>query len=494
MFRALFLSIGFLLLQGTALRAQESSFDLQNSEFRGSASDGFSDGDDTNLSEDNLADTGVNDVANADSVVGLRRAVNSATAEDGSTGLTGAGRIQAVRPFADRLAGVGGLRSGDSVDDTVFDGETTFDAAEGIRLGTFTIIPEVTLTTGWSDNRAQSSTGTPGKVYRIAPNITATSGWARHQLDFALRGSYRGFPGDSEDNEPNLTASTGLRLDLTASTTMNADAAYTFSREESSSAENISGDSDQHQLTGNLSVTRNAGLAAVTLGTGIDRNIYASDGGSGSSSRDNSLYSASLRLDSNGGGVLSPFVEGSLLLRRFDVTCSDALCEKRDANGYQLRGGVGIAAGPKLTGEIGAGWRIEDIEDNRLEALSGLVVDGSLVWSASQLTTVTAGLGTSFEATDLDNVSGSIIYSGDLRVAHEFSDRFVGETGVGYNYRTYQGASIEETTLTGVVGLTYALTRNLAFRTAYTYRNFDSSIAGNDYQENSIEAGLRFRH
>lgn len=487
MFRALVLSIGFLLLQGAALRAQESSFDLQNSELRGSATDGFS--DDTNPDG-----TRADDVAVSNSVVGLRRAVNSATAEDGSTGLTGVGRIQAVRPFADRLAGVEGLRSGDSLDDTVFDGETTFDAAEGIRLGTFTIIPDVTFTAGWSDNRARSSTGTPGKVYRIAPNITATSGWTRHQLDFALRGSYRGFPGDSGDDEPNLTASTALRLDLTASTTVNADAAYTFSREDASSVENISGDSDQHQITGNLSVTRDAGLAAVTLGAGIDRNIYASGGGSGTSGRDNSLYSASLRLDSNGGGVLSPFVEGSLLLRRYDATCSDALCEKRDANGYQLRGGVGIAAGPKLTGEIGAGWRIEDIDDGRLGDLSGLIVDGSLVWSASQLTTITAGVGTSFEATDLDTVSGSIIYSGDVRVAHGFSDRLVGETGVGYNYRTYQGASIEETTLTGVVGLTYALTRNLAFRTAYSYRNFDSSIAGNDYQENSIEAGLRFRH
>ncbi|MEO0980382.1 MAG: outer membrane beta-barrel protein, partial [Pseudomonadota bacterium] len=212
------------------------------------------------------------------------------------------------------------------------------------------------------------------------------------------------------------------------------------------------------------------------------------------SGRDNTLYSANLRLDMDTGSVFTPFVEGSLLLRRFDEACSDSLCEKRDANGYQLRGGLSIASGPKITGNIGVGWRIEDIEDDRLDDLSGLVVDGSLVWSPSRLTTVTAGLGTNFVATDIDTSSGSIIYSGDLRVAHAFSDRLVAETGVGYSYRTYEGVSIEEKTLTGFGGVTFALTRNTALIVDYTHRRFDSSQDGSDYTENAIEAGVRFRH
>ncbi|MCV0429676.1 MAG: outer membrane beta-barrel protein, partial [Roseibium sp.] len=144
--------------------------------------------------------------------------------------------------------------------------------------------------------------------------------------------------------------------------------------------------------------------------------------------------------------------------------------------------------------ELGVGWRIEDIEDDRLDNLSGLVVDGSLVWSPSRLTTITAGVGTSFQATDIDGASGSIIYSGDIRLAHAFSDRFVGETGVGYSYRTYEGVSIEESTLTGFGGLTFALTQNVALTADYTHRRFDSSQDGSDYTENAIEAGLRFRH
>ncbi len=435
-------------------------------------------------------------VVNSD-VFALRLPANSAVAEDGSTGLGSAGRVVPVSPFSDRLAAVRRLQSGNGAApvDGVFGGDSTFDQADGIRLGTFTILPELTVTGGWTSNAAQTSGGSSNQLYRFSPNITATSDWSRHQLDLALRGSYVGYPGTNDDNDPSLTASAGLRLDLNSRTTVNGTAAYTYSREDASSAESAGSSDDIHQISTALGVTRDAGLVEVTLRGALDRNVYTADnGGSTSSARDNTLYSANLRLDGNTGAAMSPFVEGSVLFRRYDKTCSDALCENRNANGYQLRGGVTVTAGSKLSGEVSGGWRVEDLEDSRLDNLAGLVADASLVWSPTRLTTVTAGLGTSFETTDIDGASGSIIYSGDLRAAHEFSDRLVAETGVGYSYRTYQGASIDERTLRGFAGATFALTRNVALLAQYNYTKFTSSNSGSDYDENSIEAGIRFRH
>jgi len=427
----------------------------------------------------------------------LRGTLNSAEAETGSTGLGTGARVLPVRPFSDRIAAVDRAvpLSEPGIDTTVFDGDTSFDAAEGIRLGSFTLTPQLTLSSGYTDNTAQAANGTSGGLYRIAPDVSLTSNWSRHQLDFSLRGSYTGYPESPDDNDGSVSAATNLRLDISEATQVNSGLSYTYSREQDGSAESSSGETDHVQtLTGSLGATRAIGLVAATASLGAERNTYTTDGGGSEGGRDNTLYSTSLRLDGNTGSVLSPFVEGSLLLRRYDQTCSDSLCEKRDANGYQLRGGVTIASGPKVTGELGAGWRIEDIEDSRLDDLSGLVVNGSLVWSPSRLTTVTAGLGTSFESTDIDGASGSIIYSGDLRLAHAFSDRFVAETGLGYSYRTYEGVSIEERTLTGFGGLTFALTRNVALTADYTHNRFDSSQQGSDYTENAVEAGLRFRH
>ena len=430
-------------------------------------------------------------------VYALRRDPNEAVAERGSDGLGTAGRVVPARPFSDRLEAVRRTQSsaGAPPPDGVFGGDTSFDAPNGIRLGTFTILPEVSVTGGWTDNTSQTSGGSGGQLYRITPNVTATSDWARHELSFALRGTYVGYPDASGDNTPSLSASSALRLDLNSQTTANGSVSYSYSREDASSAESSGGSDDIHNLSGSLGVTRDAGLVAVTLRGGLDRNIYTSDdGGAVSSGRDNSLYSASLRLDSNAGGSFSPFVEGSYLHRRYDRQCSDSLCEKRDANGYEMRGGLAIATGPKLSGEIGAGWRVEKLDDQRLKDLSGLVADATLVWSPSRLTTITGGLGTRFEATDIDGSAGSIIYSGDVRIAHEFSDRFVGEAGVGYSYRTYQGVPIEEKTYTGLVGMTYAMTRNVALQLGYNYRKFEGADTGSGYTENAVEAGVRFRH
>lgn len=430
-------------------------------------------------------------------VFSLRSTLNAANAEDGSSGLGTNGRVTPVRPFSDRIAAVDRAvplgRS--SIDDSVFAGDTTFDAAQGIRLGSFTFTPQVTVSGGWTDNRSQSSSGTSGGLYRIAPDLSLTSDWSRHELDLSLRGSYTGYPGDSDDNEGNVFAAGNLRLDITEATRVTTTLSYSYTQEDDGSAESSGSGTDYDQeFIASLSGTRALGIVAATASVAAERNVYTTDGGGSESGRDNTLYSAGLRLEGNTGSVFSPFVEGALLLRRYDETCSDSLCEKRDANGYEVKGGVAIASGPKVTGELGAGWRIEDIEDNRLDSLSGLIVDASLVWSPSRLTTVTAGLGTRFEATDIDGASGSIIYSGDLRLAHGFSDRLVAETGLGYSYRTYEGVSIEERTLTGFGGVTFALTKNVALTADYTHRRFDSSTDGSDYTENAVEAGLRFRH
>ncbi len=476
-----------LLAAGSA-RAQTIGEDLRGSQ----TSDGLSSAEEA-VEPSNLP-TEVNPTQSE--VFALRRTINAAEAEIDSTGLGTNGRVLPIRPFSDRIAAVSRAVpvGGGGLDDTsVFDGDTTFDAADGIRLGSFTLTPQVTFATGWTDNTTGSSAGGSGGFYRISPDVSVVSGWSRHQFDASLRGSYIGYPENSDDNDGSVTAAANLRLDISAATRADTGLSYSYSREEDGSAESSSGTDHIQVLSGSLGATREIGMVAATVSLGADRSVYTSDDNS-QSGRDNTLYSANLRLSGNTGSVYSPFVESALLLRRYDETCSDVLCEKRDANGYELRGGVSIASGPKLSGEVGAGWRIEDIEDERLENLSGLVVRGSLVWSPSRLTTVTAGAGTSFEATDIDGASGSIIYSADLRLSHAFSDRLVGETGMGYSFRTYEGVSIEENTLSGFGGLTFALTQNLALTTNYTHRRFDSSQEGSDYSENAIEAGLRFRH
>lgn len=485
MHRLLFLILCSALLQAAPVAAQTALSGLRGSE----------EPEDARNSEEAAAPGSAERNPTQADVYALRGSFNSAEAETGSNGLGASAPVLPVRPFSDRIAAIGRAvpLTSTGIDDSVFRGDTTYDTPQGLRLGAFTLTPQLSVSSGWTDNTAQTANGESGGFYRISPDVSLTSNWSRHQLDASLRGSYTGYPDSSDDNDGSVSAAANLRLDITEATEVTSGLTYTYSREQDGSAEASSGTDHVQQLSGTVGASRQLGLVAATASMGADRSVYTSDEGS-ESGRNNTLYSTSLRLDGNTGSIFSPFVEGALLLRRYDESCSDSLCEKRNANGYQLRGGLAVASGPKITGELGVGWRIEDIEDDRLENLSGLVLDGSLVWSPSRLTTVTAGLGTTFASTDIDGASGSIIYSGDIRLAHSFSDRLVGETGVGFSYRTYEGVSIEETTLTGFGGLTFAVTKNVAVTADYTHRRFDSSQEDGDYTENAVEAGLRFRH
>ncbi|MCV0429246.1 MAG: outer membrane beta-barrel protein, partial [Roseibium sp.] len=326
-----------LIVCFAALQAMPSAAQTALSDLRGTGDQ------DTQQAAGETADQAVENTQvnpTQSNVYALRRTLNAAEAETGSSGLGTDGRVVPVRPFSDRLAATSRSApvSGVGIDDSVFGGDTTFDAAEGIRLGSFTFVPQLTLSTGWTDNTSQSSSGTSGGLYRISPDFALTSDWSRHQFDASLRGTYTGYPENSDDNDGSVAAAANLRLDISEATQVTTGLGYSYSREEDGSAES-SGDTDHiQQLTGDVSATRRVGLVAATASLGADRSVYTSDGSS-ESGRDNTLYSAGLRLDGNAGGVLSPFVEGSLLLRRYDETCSDSLCEKRDANGYELRGG-----------------------------------------------------------------------------------------------------------------------------------------------------------
>ncbi|WP_428669901.1 outer membrane beta-barrel protein, partial [Roseibium sp.] len=122
--------------------------------------------------------------------------LNAAEAETGSSGLGTNGRALPVRPFSDRIAAIGRAvpLPEQGIDTSVFGGDTTFDAPEGIRLGSFTLTPQLTLSSGWTDNTARSAGGTPGGFYRISPDVALTSNWSRHQADLSLRGSFTGYP------------------------------------------------------------------------------------------------------------------------------------------------------------------------------------------------------------------------------------------------------------------------------------------------------------
>lgn len=399
-------------------------------------------------------------------------------------------RVRAVRPVQPVAPLTTGSTPRPRNEGTTLAGDTERDAPRGVRAGTFLLYPELTVRGGATTNVSGAVGGESGALVRLAPSLRVVSDWDRHALEMNLRGSFTGYPdapSGSDGHDMSGAASAALRLDAGEVTTVDATAGYTVSPESRSNAENSGGSKRtyQHGLSGSLGVTRDAGLIAVTLRGGLDGTIYT--GGDDAGDRDNMVASGTLRLAYNLRATVSPFAEATVLGRFYqDGT-------ERNAKGYALRTGFVFNGGPKLAGEIGVGWRSEDLDGAQYKNLQGLLVDGDLTWSPSRLTSVRLSASTAFEASSLTGASGSLIHSGELTVAHSLTHDVAVEVSGGAAYRSYQGIDLNELTYTGSATATYAISNTAAVQAEYSYERVDSSRSGQDYDSHTIEAGFRFR-
>ncbi len=398
-----------------------------------------------------------------------------------------AGPVPPVAPAAPLTTG----SIGDAAErDAAFEGDTWRDRPQGIRVGTFLLYPELILRAGATTNVDGAAGGNGGALVRAEPSLRLSSDWERHSLEASLRGAFTGypdFPEGSIDSESTAEASATLRIDAGEVTTFEARTNYTVSPESNSSPESTGGSSRtyQHGLGGSLAVTRDAGMVAATLRGGIDGTLYS--GGAEVGNRDNMVVSGSLRLGYNLRATLSPFAEATVLGRFFEDD------SQRNAKGYAVRSGLALNASPKISGEIGIGWRAEDLDGADYKRLQGLLVDGALVWSPSRLTTVRLNASTAFEASSLSGASGSLVRSGTLSVAHSLTNDFAVTVSGGVARRDYQGIDLNELTYTGSALATYAISDTAALQAQYSFERVDSSLAGQDYDSHTIEAGVRIR-
>ncbi|WP_257098712.1 outer membrane beta-barrel protein [Pseudovibrio flavus] len=376
----------------------------------------------------------------------------------------------------------------------VFDGETQRDQARGLRLGSYLFLPQLSQWVGWTDNAQNASGGEPDAFITTDVAFTLLSDWDRHQFSTAFRGSYEAFSKDPDSNVPEGSLRSDLRLDLGNQWNVNLGADYGLSQENRASPENpvLDGKPNSIQEFGaDISVNKELRNLNVGARAGVDRVEYG--GSSSSTSRDNTVFDGSLRLAFDSGAMLSPFVEGGGLVRRYQHQSSTPSSFDRDTEGYFIRGGFTLDRGDKVQAQASVGWREETPKDARLNDLSGLLVDASLVWSPTRRNTVTGTIATNFYGTNIDDSAGSILYSGELSLAHQFHEDFVGDATLGYSIRDYEGVSISEEEFSGSIGLEYAFSDYAAVVGRYTFSSFDSSEPNSDYTSSTIEAGLRLR-
>jgi len=166
---------------------------------------------------------------------------------------------------------------------------------------------------------------------------------------------------------------------------------------------------------------------------------------------------------------------------------------QRDSHGTWGKVGTTFEFTRTLAGELAVGYLVRTYKDPNLPDLSGLTVDGSLIWAATGLTAVKLTAVSRGDETTLPGVSGAFRRDLGLQVDHAFRRWLIGTARIGYGLDIYEGSTREDKRYVTSLALAYKFNRDWQLRGELRREWLRSNILGFDYTANVALVGLRWQ-
>lgn len=372
-------------------------------------------------------------------------------------------------------------------------------APPGIRTGSFLLRPQLEQGVGWTSNASGAAGGEASVFSETRLTLDARSDRARHAASVAADMSWRKSLSGEEIDEVEGGLSGRIDLDLAHELSAFAAAGYRVAPESASTPGTVAASVSRplrHAIDASAGLSRDVGLLRLGLTGTLTREMFGdaelADGTSVSQrERDSTLAAVALRAGYAVSPALTPFLEAEVG-RRFHDLKRDSAGYARSADRYALRGGVAFDFGEKLSGEVSAGWLTERPDDDRLDAISGPAVAGSLSWSPVRGTVVSLFAATAVEGATAPGVTGSLLYSGTLSARRELRANLTGEASAGLDWRDYSGGG-RDLVLRGEASLTWWMNRYAGVTARARHEVQESTLPGRDWDATSVWLGMTFR-
>ena len=373
----------------------------------------------------------------------------------------------------------------------------------GVHAGGFTLYPAVELIGGYDSNPGQSSANAKGaSLYSVQPELRARSNWSRHELNADLRGSYTGYSPDSEPtlSRPNVNGRIDGRVDVTRDTRLDLGGRVVVGTDNPGSP-NLQADLAKLPIYTTFGGTAGVGHKFnrfdVSVKGDVERTSYQdskfTDGTTASNEdRNYDQYGVKLR----GGYELSPgvtpYIEGGVDTRKHDLA-TDSSGFQRNSKGWTVLVGSTFEMSRLLTGETGIGYTQRTYDDPRLDKLSGVVGNASLIWTVDALNTVKFTAESGVQESAVAGVSG--VLSRDIKVQydHAFRRWLIGTAKAGYGNDDYKGSDRDDDRYMVALGLTYKLSRWAQVKGEFRQDWLRSNFSGNNFTESTFLVGLRLQ-
>lgn len=379
-------------------------------------------------------------------------------------------------------------------------------APVGIGLGDVRLRPSLEAGAGYDSNPNRVTTPLRGSTeLRTDGALNIQSEWSRHELKGDLRLGYADYPSVSTANRPDGAGTLTGRVDITRDTQIDLGARYTLDTQRPGSPELPAGTAGTTITNRPITFSSGATLGGTqrfnrlelsvkgTFDRTINQNATQSDGSIIDLAANNfNAYGVTGRAAYELSPKLKPFVEVTGDMRRYD-RLTDVNGFARSSNGMSAKAGAAYQVTSLITGEASAGYGERKYEDARLSNLKGPLVDASLIYTPTPLTTVTLRGTTSFDETTVVGSSGAVVRRITLQVSHALL-RNVTITALGtFQDTNYRGVTLDEKYFNGTLRAEYNLTRTVAVRASYTFEKLKSTVVGNDYTANVFLLGLRLQ-
>ena len=384
---------------------------------------------------------------------------------------------------------------------------------QGIRAGSFTILPKMDLKNEYISNLYYRPSGPSVKDSYIAhykPGLNINSNWSRNALNLAIDSDLTQYTFQGNNNDyQNVKTKLSGRLDTVRDSHFDSSFAYNKLTENRGSPDlgvaaltptfydtKVIDNFYKHQFN---RISTKAGLNATRydyddVQTGANYTLQMH-------TRNRWMYTPEIRL----GYLIQPqyeaFVKFEYKEAAYDTLVrangiGDAV--NRNSTGYNATTGLAFDLTDLVTGDISVGYIERKYESSLLKTISGVNGFLNLKWRPTAITTVNGGVFRNINETTQANVSGIFSTGVNLGVEHELKRNVQLHAGGNFNYLDYNNntaaAARTDNMYSANVGTKYLVNRYFNADLSYTYQNRDSTLNTALYDVNQVMLNLRAQY